>query len=378
MTACDICVNRATEPGTSANLMRKANSSVHRSGSYRSTLGSLPTWRVRVVCNDRRLARSARRTPPHFPLHGLPIPTPLGGPPSHLCSTAAPSPSAPARPRRWKNSATLPAPIVSPAWPPHGGNLMDEGMGVPGGVVEENFGSHLTSALLIHSRERCIAYRFPPAPTAERRRIFRCTAYQFPRHSGGRHRISVRPLLPHRPHLPAHADGKILPGCPHPYCTQQAHRSTGKSGIMNLSTFRQLAHGSVQTARSAGMNSAHSWHTMRVSGHRLSFPGRSSISYPAQKCPRLRTNGAQTVCMSYHLVAKEQYQSQPMFTRIRVCLLLALISAQGLSAADFDMKVTDKNYLDTQGFSIFLYDSTYPTTAPTIPFLWTKRTRPWR
>ena len=48
-----------------------------------------------------------------------------------------------------------------------------------------------------------------------------------------------------------------------------------------------------------------------------------------------------------------------MFTRIRVCLLLALISAPGLSGADFAMKVTDKNYLDTQGFSIFLYDSTY-------------------
>jgi hypothetical protein len=30
-----------------------------------------------------------------------------------------------------------------------------------------------------------------------------------------------------------------------------------------------------------------------------------------------------------------------------------------LFAADFAMKVTDKNYLDTQGFSVFLYDSTY-------------------
>ena len=48
-----------------------------------------------------------------------------------------------------------------------------------------------------------------------------------------------------------------------------------------------------------------------------------------------------------------------MFTRIRVCLLLALISAPGLSGADFAMKVTDKNYLDTRGFSVFLYDSTY-------------------
>jgi endoglucanase len=38
---------------------------------------------------------------------------------------------------------------------------------------------------------------------------------------------------------------------------------------------------------------------------------------------------------------------------------LALISAPALFGADFAMKVTDKNYLDTQGFSVFLYDSTY-------------------
>jgi hypothetical protein len=48
-----------------------------------------------------------------------------------------------------------------------------------------------------------------------------------------------------------------------------------------------------------------------------------------------------------------------MLMRIIVCILLALISAQDLAAADFTMKVTDKNYLDTQGFSVFLYDSTY-------------------
>ena len=55
-----------------------------------------------------------------------------------------------------------------------------------------------------------------------------------------------------------------------------------------------------------------------------------------------------------------------MFTRVRVCLVFALMLsltlAAGLcggSAADFVMKVTDKNYLDTQGFSVFLYDSTY-------------------
>src|ERR1700758_3189399 len=65
------------------------------------------------------------------------------------------------------------------------------------------------------------------------------------------------------------------------------------------------------------------------------------------------------MCMSYHVAAKEQHSSQFMFTRIIACLLLTLISAPGLSGADFTMKVTDKNYLDTQGFSVFLYDSTY-------------------
>jgi endoglucanase len=48
-----------------------------------------------------------------------------------------------------------------------------------------------------------------------------------------------------------------------------------------------------------------------------------------------------------------------MLTSIRVCLLLALTSGPSLFGADFAMKVTDKNYLDTQGFSVFLYDSTY-------------------
>jgi endoglucanase len=48
-----------------------------------------------------------------------------------------------------------------------------------------------------------------------------------------------------------------------------------------------------------------------------------------------------------------------MLTRIAVCLFLALTSGLGIYGADFAMKVTDKNYLDTQGFSVFLYDSTY-------------------
>jgi hypothetical protein len=48
-----------------------------------------------------------------------------------------------------------------------------------------------------------------------------------------------------------------------------------------------------------------------------------------------------------------------MLIRISLCLLLALTSCPSLFAADFVVKVTDKNYLDTQGFSVFLYDSTY-------------------
>src|SRR5450432_4892277 len=48
-----------------------------------------------------------------------------------------------------------------------------------------------------------------------------------------------------------------------------------------------------------------------------------------------------------------------MLTLIRMCLLLALSSGPSLFGGDFSMRVNDKNYLDTQGFSVFLYDSTY-------------------
>src|SRR5580704_5324249 len=48
-----------------------------------------------------------------------------------------------------------------------------------------------------------------------------------------------------------------------------------------------------------------------------------------------------------------------MLTRLSACLLLALLSGPSHFGADFTMVVTDKNYLDTQGFSVFLYDSTY-------------------
>ncbi len=40
-------------------------------------------------------------------------------------------------------------------------------------------------------------------------------------------------------------------------------------------------------------------------------------------------------------------------------LLLAVTLGTNAFGADFSMQVTEKNYLDTQGFSVFLYDSTY-------------------
>src|SRR5581483_5324693 len=52
-------------------------------------------------------------------------------------------------------------------------------------------------------------------------------------------------------------------------------------------------------------------------------------------------------------------RSHPALTRIRVLLLLALACRPGLFGGDFMMTVTDRNYLDTRGFSVFLYDSTY-------------------
>ena len=42
-----------------------------------------------------------------------------------------------------------------------------------------------------------------------------------------------------------------------------------------------------------------------------------------------------------------------------VVLLLAFAAVRGLFAADLTVKVNDKGYLDAQGFSVFLYDSTY-------------------
>src|SRR6201993_1019455 len=48
-----------------------------------------------------------------------------------------------------------------------------------------------------------------------------------------------------------------------------------------------------------------------------------------------------------------------MLSRFVVCLLFAVTFGPSLHGTDLAMKVTDKNYLDTRGFSVFLYDSTY-------------------
>ena len=45
--------------------------------------------------------------------------------------------------------------------------------------------------------------------------------------------------------------------------------------------------------------------------------------------------------------------------RIAVCVYLAFFLGPRLAEAQVAMKVNDKGYLDTQGFSVFLYDSTY-------------------
>jgi endoglucanase len=52
-------------------------------------------------------------------------------------------------------------------------------------------------------------------------------------------------------------------------------------------------------------------------------------------------------------------QMKTILTGFSIWLFLALTFPSSAFTADFEMKVNDKNYLDTQGFSVFLYDSTY-------------------
>ena len=51
--------------------------------------------------------------------------------------------------------------------------------------------------------------------------------------------------------------------------------------------------------------------------------------------------------------------TRSMLTRRQTALLAVVLFCLPVLGADFAMKVTDKDYLDTQGFSVFLYDSTY-------------------
>src|ERR1035438_5021004 len=48
-----------------------------------------------------------------------------------------------------------------------------------------------------------------------------------------------------------------------------------------------------------------------------------------------------------------------MFVRPKAILLAALLVALPAPGSDLQMKVTDNGYLDTQGFSVILYQSTY-------------------
>jgi len=94
--------------------------------------------------------------------------------------------------------------LVSTAGPPHGGNLMEGSGGCWAGAVEQNRGPQLPSLRLIQGSERCICTDSHPVPTAERRRIFRCTLYRDShlRRPRERQRSSLRLLLP-SPSTPA-------------------------------------------------------------------------------------------------------------------------------------------------------------------------------
>ena len=48
-----------------------------------------------------------------------------------------------------------------------------------------------------------------------------------------------------------------------------------------------------------------------------------------------------------------------MLNLMKSTMVVAVLAALPLSAADFNMKVTGSGYLDTQGFTVILYESTY-------------------
>src|SRR5438309_1876369 len=88
----------------------------------------------------------------------------------HLSSTAAPSPSASARPRRLLISFVPPPPRRFTFFPyttlfRSRRNFEEGEWETLGGAVEQIFGSHLTSALLIPRREGWYHVPIPTAPT---------------------------------------------------------------------------------------------------------------------------------------------------------------------------------------------------------------------
>ena len=123
-------------------------------------------------------------------------PGPPLGPPSHLAPSAASSPSALACWARFEKFSRTHRTSALHSSPPSGqptGKSDEGGMGVLGGAVDENRGPQLTSARLIPPSER-----------------LQCTDSDLGRPSG-RRRISLRPPLPHRPHLRVGPDLKSSP-----------------------------------------------------------------------------------------------------------------------------------------------------------------------
>ena len=142
-------------------------------------------------------------------------PGPPLGPPSLLAPSAASSPSALAcwarfeKFRRTHRTSALHSPPQS-GQPT--GKSDEGGMGVLGGAVDENRGPHLTSARLIPPSER-----------------LRCTDSDLGRPSG-RRRISLRPPLPHRPHLRVGPDLKSSAARIAPRLCIRLHRAASPRG----------------------------------------------------------------------------------------------------------------------------------------------------
>ena len=110
---------------------------------------------------------------------------------------------------------------------------------------------------------------------------------------------------------------------------------------------------------------------MKICGHwnvqassRLNLPAysvcrsnsRDTVNNKVKLRHSLVVHGAS---MSCKVVAKENLISIYAYSNCGMSSFSPDLRSLSCLGADFAMKVTDKNYLDTQGFSVFLYDSTY-------------------